>query len=157
MGWRLVEEHGAVEGVALDGFEAGVADDAAEFFFGGAVAGAGGFDYVLFEHDGAYVVAAKVEAEFEDFEALGDPAGLDIVNVVKVEAADGEGLEVLEGGRFVPAAAAEGGVVGLEAPRDEGGESAGFFLELANDIEVVDAVFEGFADAEHHGGGGAHS
>ena len=30
---RLVEEQGAVEGVALDGFEAGFADDAAEFFF----------------------------------------------------------------------------------------------------------------------------
>ena len=58
----LVEEHGAVEGVALDGLEAGVADDAAEFFFGGAVAGAGGLDDILFKHDGAYVVAAEVEA-----------------------------------------------------------------------------------------------
>ncbi len=28
-GPELVEEHGAVEGVALDGFEAGIADDAA--------------------------------------------------------------------------------------------------------------------------------
>ena len=46
----------------MDWFEAGVADDAAQFFFGGAVAGACGFDYVLFEHDGAYVVAAEVEA-----------------------------------------------------------------------------------------------
>ena len=58
----LVEEHGVVEGVALDGFEAGVADDTAEFLFGGAVAGAGSFDHVLFEHDGAYIVAAEVEA-----------------------------------------------------------------------------------------------
>ena len=45
----LVEEHGAVEGVALDGLEAGVADDAAEFFFCGAVRGARSFDDVLFE------------------------------------------------------------------------------------------------------------
>src|SRR5690349_18772790 len=67
--WRqLIEEHGAVEGVALDGLEAGVADDAAEFFFGGAVAGAGGFDDVFFEHDGAYVVAAEMEAKLEDLE-----------------------------------------------------------------------------------------
>src|SRR6185369_9501412 len=61
---RLVEKHGAVEGVALDGPEAGVTDDAAEFFFCCAVAGAGGLDHVLFEHDGTYVVSAEVEAEF---------------------------------------------------------------------------------------------
>lgn len=45
-----VEEHGAVEGVALDGFEAGVADDAAEFLFRGAVGYAGGADHVFFQH-----------------------------------------------------------------------------------------------------------
>ena len=28
---------------------------------------------------------------------------------------------------------------------------------LADDFEVVDALVEGFADAEHHGGGGAHA
>ena len=33
----LIEEHGAVEGVTLDGFETGVTDDAAEFFLRGAV------------------------------------------------------------------------------------------------------------------------
>ena len=45
----------------------------------------------------------------------------------------------------------------LKAPGDEGGESAGFFLKVADDFEVVDALVEGFADAEHHGGGGAHA
>lgn len=45
-----VQEHGAIESVALDGFESGVADDSAEFFFCGAVAGACSFDDVLFEH-----------------------------------------------------------------------------------------------------------
>ncbi len=119
--------------------------------------GAGGFDDVLFEHDGAYVVAAEVKAEFEDLEALRDPAGLHVLDVVEVEARDGEDLEVFDGGGFFPAAAAESGVAGLEAPGDEGGESAGFFLQLANDFEVVDALVEGFADAEHHGGGGAHA
>ncbi len=58
----LVEEHGAVEGVALDGLEAGVADDAAKFLFGGAVGGAGGLDHIFLEHDRADVIAAKVEA-----------------------------------------------------------------------------------------------
>ncbi len=59
---ELVEEHGAVESVALDGLEAGVADDAAELLFGGAVAGACRLHYVLLEHDRAHVVAAEVEA-----------------------------------------------------------------------------------------------
>ena len=45
----------------------------------------------------------------------------------------------------------------LKAPGNEGGESAGFFLQLANDFEVIDALVECFAHAEHHGGGGAHA
>jgi len=44
--------------------------------------------------------------------------------------------------------AAEGGVVGLEAPRDKGRESAGFFLQAANYLEVVNALLEGFAHAD---------
>ena len=153
----LVEEEGAVEGVALDGAEAGVADDAAKFFLGGAVLGAGGADDVFFEHDAADVVAAEAEAHLQDLQALRDPAGLHVFDVVEHHAGDGEGLEVLDGGGLFPAAAAESGVAGLEAPGDEGGEAAGLFLELANDFEVVDALLEGFADAEHHGGGGAHA
>ena len=152
-----IQKHGAVEGVALAGLEACVADDAAKFFFCGAVRGAGGFDDVFFEHDGAYVVAAEAEAELEDLKALGDPAGLDILDVVEIEAGDGEDFEVVDGGGLVPAAAAERGVVGLKAPGDEGGESAGFFLEAADDFEVVDALVEGFVDAEHHRCGGTHA
>ena len=109
------------------------------------------------KHDGAYVVAAEVEAQLEDLEALCDPAGLHVFDVVEIEAGDGEDLEIFDGGGFFPSAAAEGGVAGLEAPGDEGGESAGFFLEVADDFEVVDALVEGFADAEHHGGGSAHA
>src|SRR6478736_7624652 len=75
----LIEKHGAIEGVALDGLEASVADDAAEFFLCGAVRGAGGLDDVLFEHDGAYVVAAEVQSQLEDLEALRDPAGLHVL------------------------------------------------------------------------------
>ena len=152
-----VEEHGAVEGVALDGFEAGVADDAAEFFFSGAVGCSGCFDDVLFEHDGAYVVAAEVEAELENLEALRDPGGLHVFDVVEVEARNGEDLQVLDGCGFFPSSASECCVLGLEAPGDEGGESAGFFLEAAHNFEVIDALIEGFANAEHHGRGGAHA
>ena len=88
---------------------------------------------------------------------MGDPAGLHVFDVVEHHAGDREGLEVFDRGGLFPAAAAEGGVAGLEGPGDEGGEAAGFFLEAADDFEVVDALLEGFADAEHHGGGGAHA
>ena len=47
-----------VEGVALGGAEAGVADDAAELFFSRAIVDAGGADYILFKHHRANVVAA---------------------------------------------------------------------------------------------------
>ena len=57
---ELVQEHRAVEGVALDGFEAGVTDDSAQLFLGGAVTRAGGSDYIFFQHYGAYVVATEV-------------------------------------------------------------------------------------------------
>ncbi len=34
---------------------------------------------------------------------------------------------------------------------------SGFFLELADALEMIDAVLQGFAAAEHHGGGGAQA
>ena len=44
----LIQKHGAIERIALDGLEARIADDAAQLFFGGAVTGARGFDDILF-------------------------------------------------------------------------------------------------------------
>ena len=86
----LVQEVLAVEGVALGGAEAGVADDAAEFFFGGAVGDAGGADYVFFDHDRPDIVAAEAEAHLADFEALRHPARLHVQEVREIEARDGE-------------------------------------------------------------------
>ena len=48
-------------------------------------------------------------------------------------------------------------LLGLEAPGDEGGESTSLFLQAAHNFEVVDALVEGFADSEHHGGRGPHA
>ena len=45
----------------------------------------------------------------------------------------------------------------LETPRNKRGESAGFFLQVVQLLEVVDAVGVIFAYAEHHGRRGAHS
>ena len=46
---------------------------------------------------------------------------------------------------------------GWKAPGDECGEAAGLFLQIVEPLEVVDAVFDVLAHAEHHGGGGAHA
>lgn len=45
----LLQDVGAVEGVALGGDEAGIGDDAAQFAFIGAIFYAGGEDYILFD------------------------------------------------------------------------------------------------------------
>ena len=52
----------------------------------------------FFEQDGAYVVAAEAEAHLEDLEALRGPGALQVLDVVEVEAADGEGGEVFDCG-----------------------------------------------------------
>ncbi len=77
----LVEEHGAVERVALNGFESGVANDAAQLFFCGAVGSTGCFHDVLFQHDRADVIAAEAQTKLEDFQSLRDPAGLHVFDV----------------------------------------------------------------------------
>ena len=72
-------------------------------------------------------------------------------------AGDGEGAEVLDGGGASPSRGRQGSsVLRLEAPRIKAVKPP-VSSELANDLEVVDAVLEGLADAEHHGGGGAHA
>jgi hypothetical protein len=153
----LVQEVLAVQRVALGWAEAGVADDAAQLFFGGAVGYACGSYYIFFEHYRAYVVAAEAQAHLADFQALRDPTGLHVEEVREIEARDGQCLQILDRGGFVPVAAAERGVVRLKAPRDEGGEATGFFLQIVDLLEVVDTVFVVLADTEHHGRGGAHA
>ena len=44
----LIQEHRPIKRVALDWFEAGIADDYAQLFFRCAVGRACGFDYILF-------------------------------------------------------------------------------------------------------------
>jgi len=91
-GAASVQEESAIQRVPLPWDEAGVADDAAELFFGGAVVGAGGGDDVLLDHDAAHVVAAETETELAGLEALGHPGRLDVVDVVEVEAGKRQGL-----------------------------------------------------------------
>ena len=44
------------------------------------------------------------------------------------------------------------GVFGLEGPADEGGEASRLVLELADSVEVLNSLGQGFDMAEHHGG-----
>jgi len=47
--------------------------------------------------------------------------------------------------------------VRLKAPRDESCEAAGLFLEATHHVEVIHALLEGLAHAEHHRRRGAHA
>jgi hypothetical protein len=153
----LIKEVRPVERIPLHWFEAGVADDAAKLFFRGAIGYTGGADYVFFEHHGADVVAAEAQAELADFQSLGDPARLHIQKIREEQARDGQIFQIFDGGGFVPFAAAERGILRLECPRDERGEAAGFFLQIVDRLQMINAVFVLFADPEHHGRSGSHA
>ena len=80
---------------------------------------------------------------------------MDVFDVVEVEARDGECLEVLDCGGFFEAGHGGGGRG--ETPGGEGAESSGFFLQVAEGFEVIEAMLDSFAAAEDHGGGGLDS
>jgi hypothetical protein len=141
----------AIESIALGGDEAGVGDDAAKFAFVGAVANAGGIHNIFFDQNTADVVRTELQTDLADFYSGSEPAGLNVIDVVEIEAADGERFQIIDSGSFLNFFS-EWRVVGRENPRNESGEAAGVFLNAANALEVIDAVAQLFAAAEHHGG-----
>src|SRR5437879_13736946 len=94
----LLQEIGAIERVALGGNVAGVVDDAAQLGFVGAVAHARGINDVFLDQDTAHVVGAELQAHLAYLDARREPARLDVVNVVEIEPADGEWLQVIDSG-----------------------------------------------------------
>ncbi len=152
----LLQRIGAVQRVALGGDETGVGDDAAQFGFVGAVADAGGIHNIFFDQDAPDVIGAELQADLTDFYSGSEPAGLNVIDVVEVEAADGESFQIIDGGGFLNFFA-ERRVVRSENPRNECGEAAGIFLNAANTLEMIDAMAQLFAAAEHHGGGRAQA
>ena len=80
-----------------------------------------------------------------------------VLEICEEQARDGEILQVFHGRGFVPLAAAQRSVLRLECPWDKRRKPAGFFLQTVDSLQVVDAVLELFADAEHHGGSGSHA
>src|SRR5215475_2904277 len=109
-----VQEISPVEGVALYRAEACIANNVPQLLFRGAVTHTGRANDVLLEHYGAYIVAPKAQTKLQDFETLRHPTGLNVQNVVEVETRNSEDLEVLDRGGFVPLAATERRVPGLE-------------------------------------------
>ncbi len=88
--------------------------------------GAGGASDVLLENDAASLATAEAEAERDHLGPWITQEDRVFLDVVGVEARDGEHLEVLDGGGLVLDEAAQGGVGPLEGPRYEGREAAGF-------------------------------
>jgi hypothetical protein len=146
-----------IQRIPLLGHEARVADDAAQFLFAGAMVRAGGRHHVLFDHDAAHVVAAEAQTQLAGLQPLRHPRRLHVLEIIQVNARDRQRLQVLHGRRFFLHEVAERSILALERPRDEGRESAGLFLQIAHQLQVIHALLDGLAAAEHHGGGGAHA
>src|SRR4029453_10647972 len=121
----------AVERVALDGAAACRLDGAHHPLRVEAEGRAGRAHDVLLDHDRAHVVAAELQGELADAQSLGDPRRLEVAEVVEVQAADGEGHEVVGRGGVGVVVAARAAAAGLVAPADEGAEPARLVLHLA--------------------------
>src|SRR5437762_13896221 len=93
---NLFQRVGAIERVALGGDEPGVGNDAAQLSFVGAVFYTCGEDNIFFDQDAADVVRAELQADLADFDPGREPARLDVIDVVEIEAADGQSFQVIE-------------------------------------------------------------
>ena len=113
---------------------------AAELFFAGGAGHARGAHHVFLDQDRAHVVAAEAQGDLADFVAGGQPRGLHVLDVIQVDAGDGQGLEVIHRRHFFLNEVAERGVGALKEPGNESGEAAGLFLQLADALEMVDPM-----------------
>src|ERR1700693_2764063 len=82
-----------------------------------------------------------------------DPMGLDVLEVVEEEPADGEIAEVIEAGRRRSLSTELDSklvVVGVISERNVGEEAVGFVLEIAKHREMLDAVLNGLDVSVKH-------
>jgi len=145
----LFQRVGAIQSVALGGDEAGAGDDTTKFTFVGAIADTGGVDHVFFDQNAADIVGAELQTDLANFDSRRKPARLNVINVVEIEAADGQCFQIIDS-RCLLDLFAPGGVFRREDPRNERGEAASVFLNAANAVEMIDAVLQFFAAAKHH-------
>src|SRR5437879_2238300 len=90
-----------VQRVALRGSKTGVRDDAAAFAFVGAVFHAGREDDVFFDQNAADVVSSKLQTNLADFDSRREPARLNVVDVVEVQAADRQRFQIIDCSGFL--------------------------------------------------------
>src|SRR6185312_9213054 len=91
------------------------------------------------------------------FQSRSDPGRLNVEDVFQVEPRERQHLQIFDRRGFLLDEIAQRGVLALVGPGDESRKAAGVFLNLANQIEVVHALLDGLAGAEHHGRRGADS
>lgn len=146
-----------VEGVPLDGVATGFPDGFDEVGAGQGRRGLspGHVEDFFFDDGAVEVVDAVAEGDLGEGKSGADPVGGEVVEVVEEDASDGKHAKFFEG----PDAADVGKLVvlGFEGVGDKAGEASGFILELAEAVEVVDAMVVGFEVAVEHGGGAASS
>ena len=87
-----------VQRISLHGYFAGIRNQVDHLVLGDGGGDAGGFDDEFFGQHAAHVVSAHGEGELGEFEAFGQPAGLDVGDVIEVDATDGHDLEVVDAG-----------------------------------------------------------
>jgi len=97
----------------------------------------------------AYVIAAEAQAPSDRLLILASPSWIARSGNSKIEPRYRQHLyKYSTAVASIPFASAEGGVLRLEAPGDEGGEAARLLLQIVENLKVIDAVLDGLANAK---------
>src|ERR1035437_5891088 len=108
-----------------------------------------GRHHVFLEHERAEVVAAEMERGLSDLQPHRHPARLQVRDVVEHHPGEGGRAQVVHRVRLRLRAHGRG-VLRLQRPADERRESSGAALEVAQALQMLEALVERFADAVHH-------
>ena len=129
-----------VERVAFDRFAAGFRDQAFDLVDGEDLGcfGAGVVIDQFMPHGAVQVVGAVGERGLRRADAEHDPVGLDVIDVVEHQPADGHGAQVHHARRL--ADVAQPGVIRMKGQRNKRLKPAGLVLQLAEPDQMIDAV-----------------
>src|SRR3954464_11581935 len=95
-------------------------------------------EYFFFNDGAVKIIRSITESHLGEFQSEPDPVGGDMVEIVEVDAADGNGAQGIKsgGGRgdrnFI--------VLGLIRQRHEAGETASFILQGAQLPQMIDPI-----------------
>src|SRR5579871_1902909 len=153
----LLDIHRAIKSIALHGTETGVTNRPAQFFFVRLVRTTRGGHHIFLDQNTAEIVAAEAQGHLSQLDAGGEPTRLHVLEIIEVNARNRQRLQVIDRRGFLLDEPPQRCPFALEHPRNEGGETAGFFLQLANALEMAHAMLEALAASEHHRSGGTHA